>query len=268
MAQDLLAYDLLPVQVSEIVSLNEAATLSDEAVTLYDLTTGEDVTGGATVDSEVYDEQDANTNDIRLWFQWTPDMFTAAPDADGDVKYVLRASSSVGKPVQVEGRILVWPEFSLLDRYLGQIQDFVSETEAGASAARLGKRGYRNALRTALRAYNVFPVPVTAYVLTHTSDTLPAADFESVTLYAAGVALAGPLANQASRTEANDQSAGLVSYRDQQQRLRQQGRDWMQMARELWAAVDADDGVQTGALLLADPSPWQAYVSDLEESLI
>jgi hypothetical protein len=72
------------------------------------------------------------------------------------------------------------------------------------------------------------------HTLSHTVDTLPADAFELLTQYAAGVALQGPLANLATRTNDPQIAADVVSFRDRQQRSRQQGMEMQAAAKRLW----------------------------------
>lgn len=318
MADDLLAFEDLPLQVSHILTPSESVTLSSLSVVLTDLETGSALTPAPTVNQEPYDGPDAleGTFDKRVWFDWTP----ANP---GDVQYLIRGTMTPGAGFQFQGQILVWPQFSKLDRYLRRIQGWVQETEIGEGQQRLGRRDYRDALAAAVRVYErdrprevvtryalesgtqeydlpgeeaedtegevfsppapwvnqfsrfltpqfpqnytsltpLYPVPqisvdwrrgkwrfvsvyppyptdvdlpyTTRHTLSHTADSLPEEDFEAITQYAAGKALQ-TLANQATWTEAPEIGGGLVSYRDQTQRLRQQAKDMMEGAKALW----------------------------------
>lgn len=76
---------------------------------------------------------------------------------------------------------------------------------------------------------------ITPHTLTHTTTSLPAKDFEALSLYAAGVAAETALASLAARTEAPEQGAGIVSRRDQTARWQAQAKALKAAGKRLWA---------------------------------
>lgn len=73
----------------------------------------------------------------------------------------------------------------------------------------------------------------TTHTLSHTIDTIPTVDFPSVCQWGTAEALL-MLANAASHTDAPQQAAEFVSYRDKQQRYRQQAMDLKREAQAGW----------------------------------
>lgn len=96
--------------------------------------------------------------------------------------------------------------------------------------------------------------------LSHTADTLPAADFEAICQYAAGSALL-TLASKAAGTEAPEVAAGIVSYRDQTQRYRQLGMDFQKAAPALWQPAETvvEKRAAAGTLDLLTPAGSRYY---------
>lgn len=98
-------------------------------------------------------------------------------------------------------------------------------------------------------------------------DLLEAA-FEPVCLYAAGYVMAFPLANQAAQTNDQQHGAEIANYRDMQLKRKSQGEAMMAKARLLWASPLSLGGVRTGLLTITDASPWEGYITDLEEAIL
>lgn len=70
--------------------------------------------------------------------------------------------------------------------------------------------------------------------LCHTADSLPAQAFERVTQYAAGLAMMGPMANRAARTNDPSIASDMYSMRDITERASSQGKMMCDQAGAAW----------------------------------
>lgn len=213
----------------------EAFTVESSLVWIFN-SAGVAVVDGDAGASRVVDKGQPDTV-WEVYYLW--DISSLPP---GDYTHRLQVTGP-NDTITLAGAALLWPRFSFLDRYVTRIQGWLQERETGEALQAMTLRDYRDALWVALTAY-AGARPAAGLALSHTADTYPAADFETITQYAAGVAMAGPLANKAAQKDDRPAGSDLTNYRDLQTRRRQQGREMMADAKALWGQVPpsvADD---------------------------